>query len=133
MAQARDALGADAVAIGKLWAWGQGAAGTAGVTRVLEILENEIVSAMGLMGITCIDQLGPEYLTRADPPSPGTDARLHVTVTARCIAAAVFGAMEVWMLDEGRSLPELARILESEPVPSRESCMSKIRSQPPAR
>ena len=60
------ALGADAVAIGKLWAWGQGAAGTAGVTRVLEILENEIVSAMGLMGVTCIDQLGPQYLTRAE-------------------------------------------------------------------
>ena len=35
---------------------------------------------------------------------------LRVTVTARCIAAAVFGAMEVWMLGEDRSLPELARL-----------------------
>ena len=41
---------------------------------------------------------------------PGTDERMRVTVTARCIAAAVFGAMEVWMLDEERSLPELARL-----------------------
>jgi AcrR family transcriptional regulator len=51
-----------------------------------------------------------EYLTRTGGPTPGTDARLRVTITARCIAAAVFGAMEVWMLDENRSLPELARL-----------------------
>ncbi|MCW2651538.1 MAG: hypothetical protein QOE41_4073 [Mycobacterium sp.] len=38
------------------------------------------------------------------------DERLHITVTARCIAAAVFGAMEVWMLGEDRSLAELARL-----------------------
>lgn len=36
--------------------------------------------------------------------------RLAVTVTARCVAAAVFGAMEVWMLREERSLPELAEL-----------------------
>ncbi|MCW2521103.1 MAG: TetR family transcriptional regulator [Mycobacterium sp.] len=51
-----------------------------------------------------------EYLTRDEPPGPGTDGRLRVTVTARCIAAAVFGAMEVWMLSDERSLPELARL-----------------------
>jgi AcrR family transcriptional regulator len=51
-----------------------------------------------------------EYLTRGKPPAPGTDARLRITVTARCIAAAVFGAMEVWMLSDDRSLPELARL-----------------------
>lgn len=51
-----------------------------------------------------------EYLTRSDPPSAGTDERLRITVTARCISAAVFGAMEVWMLDENRSVPELARL-----------------------
>ena len=61
------ALGADAVAIGKLWAWGQGAAGTAGVVRVLEILEHEVTSAMGLSGLTSIDKLNPSYLTRAKP------------------------------------------------------------------
>jgi AcrR family transcriptional regulator len=51
-----------------------------------------------------------EYLTRDDPPTAGSDDRLRVTVTARCIAAAVFGAMEVWMLGDDRSLPELARL-----------------------
>ena len=35
---------------------------------------------------------------------------MRITVTARCIAAAVFGAMEVWMLGEDRSLPELTRL-----------------------
>ncbi len=38
------------------------------------------------------------------------DARLRIAVTARCIAAAVFGAMEVWMLSDDRSLGELARV-----------------------
>ena len=51
-----------------------------------------------------------EHLTRDHPPAPGTDQRLRITVTARCIAAAVFGAMEMWMLSDERSLPELARL-----------------------
>lgn len=38
------------------------------------------------------------------------DARLHIAVTARCVAAAVFGAMEAWMLGSDRSLGELARV-----------------------
>ncbi len=40
------------------------------------------------------------------------DARVRTAVTARCIAAAVFGAMEVWMLGEDRSLGELARVCQ---------------------
>lgn len=51
-----------------------------------------------------------EHLTRDNPPQPGTDERMHITVTARCIAAAVFGAMEVWMLGDDRRLPELSRL-----------------------
>lgn len=43
--------------------------------------------------------------TRATP-----DATLRAAVTARCIAAAVFGAMEFWMLGDDRSLGELARV-----------------------
>lgn len=38
------------------------------------------------------------------------DARLRAAVTARCIAAGVFGAMEFWMLGDDRSLGELARM-----------------------
>ena len=48
-----------------------------------------------------------------DPPKPGTDDRMRITVISRCIAAAVFGAMEVWMLGEDRSLPELTRLIRA--------------------
>jgi AcrR family transcriptional regulator len=41
---------------------------------------------------------------------PTPDDQLRFAVTARCIAAAVFGAMEVWMLGGDRSLGELARV-----------------------
>ena len=61
------ALGANAVAIGKLQGWGLAAAGNDGLVRVLEILEEEIVCAMGLLGVTCLDQLGPTYLCETEP------------------------------------------------------------------
>jgi AcrR family transcriptional regulator len=49
-----------------------------------------------------------ERLTASNAGTP-----LDVTLTARCVAAAVFGAMEVWMLGDERSLPELARLCQS--------------------
>jgi glycolate oxidase len=61
------ALGAKCVAIGRLQGWGLGAAGSAGVLRMLEILENEMISAMGLMGVTSVDQLSTKYVARAEP------------------------------------------------------------------
>jgi len=61
------ALGADAVAIGRLQGWGLAAAGVDGLVRVLEILEAEMRSAMGLMGVTSLDELGPEYVCPAEP------------------------------------------------------------------
>ncbi len=55
-----------------------------------------------------------EHLRGENPPKPGTDEAMRITVCARCIAAAVFGAMEVWMLNQNgtgeRSLPELSRL-----------------------
>lgn len=65
------ALGASAVAIGKLQGWGLAAAGKEGVLSVLEILEAEMRSAMPLLGVTRLDQLGPQYLA---PTIPVTDA-----------------------------------------------------------
>jgi isopentenyl diphosphate isomerase/L-lactate dehydrogenase-like FMN-dependent dehydrogenase len=61
------ALGAKAVAIGKLQGWGLAANGTAGAVRVLEILQEEIRIAMGLMGVTSIDKLSPSYVAKAEP------------------------------------------------------------------
>ncbi len=60
------ALGARAVALGKLQGWGLAADGQAGVVRMLEILEDEIIVAMSLLGVTSIDQLGPEYVCAAE-------------------------------------------------------------------
>lgn len=51
-----------------------------------------------------------EHLSEAGPPTVSADERMRITITARCIAAAVFGAMEVWMLGQERSLPELSRL-----------------------
>jgi AcrR family transcriptional regulator len=51
-----------------------------------------------------------DHLAGNSPPKVGTDARMHITITARCVAAAVFGAMEVWMLGDDQSLPELSRL-----------------------
>lgn len=51
-----------------------------------------------------------EHMSAAESALPGTVERMRVTVTARCIAAAVFGAMEVWMLGDQQSLPELDRL-----------------------
>jgi glycolate oxidase len=61
------ALGAKAVAIGKLQGWGLAANGQAGLVRVLEILEEEVRIAMGLLGITCMDELTPDHLCAAEP------------------------------------------------------------------
>jgi isopentenyl diphosphate isomerase/L-lactate dehydrogenase-like FMN-dependent dehydrogenase len=64
------ALGARAVAIGKLQGWGLAAAGQAGLIRVLEILKDEIVTTMGLLGITRLNQLTPNYLCKVQPMGP---------------------------------------------------------------
>ena len=46
------ALGADAVGIGRLYCYGLAAAGEAGVLRILELLEIEIATTLGLLGVT---------------------------------------------------------------------------------
>ena len=64
------ALGARAVAIGKLQGWGLAAGDQAGLVRVLEILESEIVTTMALLGITRIDQLSSAHLCKVQPLGP---------------------------------------------------------------
>ena len=56
------AMGADAVAMGRMYCYGLAADGEAGVYRVLEILEQEIAVAMALLGVTAFDQLDASYL-----------------------------------------------------------------------
>jgi len=59
------ALGADAVGIGRLCGYGVAAGGQAGLARVLEILEEEILNAMSNLGVTSLDQLNLDYITKA--------------------------------------------------------------------
>jgi glycolate oxidase len=74
------ALGANAVAIGKLQGWGLAAGGKDGLVRALEILEHEITVAMGLLGVTCMDQLTPNYICRAEPVVPAHEMSLWVNM-----------------------------------------------------
>jgi glycolate oxidase len=74
------ALGANAVAIGKLQGWGLAANGVEGVRRVLEIMEREMISAMGLLGVTRLDQLSPAYLRRAEPVTPAHEMSAWVNI-----------------------------------------------------
>jgi len=64
------ALGADAVAIGRLQAWGMAAHGADGIVRVLELLEREIVISMGLLGTTKLGGLCPAHIARTTPVMP---------------------------------------------------------------
>jgi glycolate oxidase len=61
------ALGCRAVTIGKLQGWGLGAAGKDGLVRVLEILEDELIIDMALLGVTRIDQINPSYVCKSYP------------------------------------------------------------------
>ncbi len=61
------ALGASAVGIGRLTAAALAANGEAGVVTMLELLEDEIITTLGLMGCTGWQELGPESVAHADP------------------------------------------------------------------
>ncbi|HTP95047.1 MAG TPA: alpha-hydroxy acid oxidase [Burkholderiales bacterium] len=64
------ALGADAVGIGRAQGWALAAGGEAALTRYLQILETEIVSTLGLMGVQRLADLGPDSLRKAAPTIP---------------------------------------------------------------
>jgi glycolate oxidase len=64
------ALGADAVALGRLQGWGLAAGGAEGIVRMLEILEDELISAMGLIGVTSMAQVTAKYVCKAEPVTP---------------------------------------------------------------
>lgn len=61
------ALGADAVGVGRLYCYGLAVAGPAGVVRVLEILENEVHSALGLTGASSFTDLTPAHVAQGAP------------------------------------------------------------------
>lgn len=61
------ATGAKAVAVGRMQAWALAAAGSAGVVRMLEILEEELIVNMGMLGVTKLAELTPAVLAAARP------------------------------------------------------------------
>ena len=64
------ALGADAVAIGKLQAWALGAGGADALHRCLEILRAELRMTMAFLGVTKTRDLTPEYTAPSTPVGP---------------------------------------------------------------
>jgi isopentenyl diphosphate isomerase/L-lactate dehydrogenase-like FMN-dependent dehydrogenase len=61
------ASGADLVGIGRLQCWALAAAGETGVLRMLELLEDEVVRCLGLLGVTSFAELDKSYLHAATP------------------------------------------------------------------
>ena len=55
-------LGARAALLGRAWVYGLAAGGESGVTRVLEIIRNDIIRTMQLLGVRSVDELGPDLL-----------------------------------------------------------------------
>src|SRR6202020_3580859 len=60
-------LGADLVGIGRLQCWALAAGGEAGIVRMLELLEDEVVRTLGLLGVTKFAELDKSYLHPATP------------------------------------------------------------------
>lgn len=61
------ALGADAVALGRMMVWALAAGGEAGVVRMLELLEEETQNAMALLGICRLEELDASYVAEVPP------------------------------------------------------------------
>ncbi len=61
------AAGADLVGLGRLPLFALAAAGSDGMARLFEILRNEVETAMGLLGVSRLDELDPTYLADAAP------------------------------------------------------------------
>ena len=59
------ALGAKCVGLGRFTGLALAAAGAPGLVRALEILEDEIRIALGLLGVTSCAELGPQHVARA--------------------------------------------------------------------
>ncbi len=61
------ALGADAVALGRLYCYGLAAAGASGVVQLLELLETEIAIALALLGVTSLAALNRSHIHAGAP------------------------------------------------------------------
>jgi glycolate oxidase len=66
------AAGADLVGIGRLQCWALAAAGESGVFRMLELLEDEVIRTLGLLGATSFAEINTSCLHPATATNPPT-------------------------------------------------------------
>jgi len=59
------AMGAHMVGLGRMQCYGLAADGVNGIVRMLELLELEVKSCMGLLGVNSLAQLDQSYLCKA--------------------------------------------------------------------
>jgi isopentenyl diphosphate isomerase/L-lactate dehydrogenase-like FMN-dependent dehydrogenase len=64
------ALGAHLVGLGRMQCYGLAASGQAGIVRMLELMEDEMIRSMGLLGVTSLGKLDASYLHAAAPANP---------------------------------------------------------------
>jgi isopentenyl diphosphate isomerase/L-lactate dehydrogenase-like FMN-dependent dehydrogenase len=81
------ALGARAVCIGRLQCWALAAGGEAGLVHALDILEEEIIIAMGLLGVTRLTDLDSSYVERTAAIEPAHLLNAFPVVKERITAA----------------------------------------------
>lgn len=78
------AMGARAVSVGKLMAWGLAAGGEGGLLRTLELLKTEISGTMANVGARSVADLSPESLRPSPPPGSApwpVDSPLSMTLS----------------------------------------------------
>jgi len=66
-------LGARAVLIGRAYAYGLAAGGEAGVTRAIQILRNDVIRTLKLLGCSSIAELDASYVTYPADWQPSSD------------------------------------------------------------
>ena len=63
--------------VGKLLGWSLAAGGEIGVKRMLELMDVEIRTAMGLMGVTSLAQLNPSWVRPTTPVGPASSTSAY--------------------------------------------------------
>ena len=61
------ALGADAIAIGRMYCYGLAAEGASGVLQLLQLLETEVAIALALLGVTSLADLNRSHIHAGAP------------------------------------------------------------------
>jgi glycolate oxidase len=64
------AMGANLVGLGRMQCYALAAAGRAGIVRMLELMHDEVMRSLGLLGVTSFGKLDQSYLHPAVPANP---------------------------------------------------------------